>query len=75
MRINMSNNKKIALVLGQSREGCGITRYATEMQNWGKQHDTVVDVFSYDERIYSRSKSHEIEFTSFKIPQLENKPH
>lgn len=68
----MSNNKKIALVLGQSREGCGITRYAAEMQNWGKQHDTVVDVFSYDERIYSRSKSHEIEFTSFKIPQLEN---
>lgn len=56
---------KIALLYGQSIEGCGVTRNGSEMQQWSKKAGVQLDVFSYDERMYNRRDSHELDFFSF----------
>ena len=67
--MTMSKNK-IALILGKGAEGCGVTRYATEMWQWGQKHNVTIDVFSYDEFFHHRGKSHILEIKSFNSDTL-----
>jgi glycosyltransferase involved in cell wall biosynthesis len=74
----MSNlqGKKFAMVMGQSVEGCGVTRTSVEMQIWANKNNVDLTVFSYDERIYNRRDAHELDFVSFMkddIPQMVEK--
>lgn len=55
-------DKKIAVILGQGVEGCGVTRVATEMQLWAQKTGANLVVFSYDCKFYSRRESHGLEF-------------
>ncbi|AEO93565.1 alpha-glucosyltransferase [Bacillus phage G] len=56
---------KIALIMGQSIEGCGVTRNAAEMFQWSKKAGVKFDIYSYDERMYNRRDAHEMDFISF----------
>lgn len=58
-------NKKIAMVFGQSIEGCGVTRIGTEMQIWANKIGLNFDVYSYDERKYNRRDAHALDFIPF----------
>lgn len=57
--------KKIAMIFGQSIEGCGVTRTGTEMQIWCNKNGIDFTVFSYDERKYNRRDAHSLDFISF----------
>jgi glycosyltransferase involved in cell wall biosynthesis len=65
-------NKKIALVYGQSIEGCGVTKVGAEIQKWCKQHDIQADIYSYDERKYNRRDVHDVDFISFEKDDIGN---
>jgi glycosyltransferase involved in cell wall biosynthesis len=54
--------KRIAVIMGQGIEGCGVTRVATEMQLWARKHGVHLEVFSYDCKFYSRRESHGLDF-------------
>lgn len=56
---------RIALLYGQSIEGCGVTRNGSEMQQWANKAGVNLDVYSYDERMYNRRDAHELNFISF----------
>lgn len=58
-------NKKLAMVMGKSIEGCGITRTCSEMQYWCKKNDVELKIYTYDEKTYNRRDAHALEFTSF----------
>ena len=70
-------NLKIAIILGQSLEGCGVTRIATELQLWGDKNDVQADVFEYyNGKKYARRNAHVIRYSSFtpaEIPDLVTK--
>jgi len=55
-------DKKIAVVMGQGIEGCGVTRVATEMQIWARKNGVHLEVFSYDCKFYSRRTAHGLDF-------------
>lgn len=71
MNLNNLKDKKIALVFGQSIEGCGVTRNGSEMWAWCKKNNLNFTIFSYDERTYNRRDAHEMEFVSFKREDIE----
>jgi len=54
--------KRIAVIMGQGIEGCGVTRVATEMQLWARKNNVHLEVFSYDCKFYSRRASHGLDF-------------
>lgn len=64
--------KKIAMVFGQSIEGCGVTRIGTEMQIWAKRIGLNFDVYSYDERKYNRRDAHALDFIPFMKDDIPN---
>jgi glycosyltransferase involved in cell wall biosynthesis len=59
------SNKKIALIFGQSIEGCGVTRTGAEMKYWADKNNVDLTVYSYDERMYNRREAHAMEFVPF----------
>lgn len=63
--MNNLKDKKIALIMGQSIEGCGVTRNSAEMFLWSKKAGVQLDIYSYDERMYNRRDAHAMDFTSF----------
>lgn len=65
MSLENLKNKKIAMVFGQSIEGCGVSRVGTEIQLWADKNNVDFTVYSYDERTYTRRDAHELKFTSF----------
>ena len=62
--MNNLKDKKIAVIMGQGIEGCGVTRVATEMQLWAQKNEVHLEVFSYDCKFYSRRDSHGLNFRS-----------
>lgn len=62
---------KIALMMGQSIEGCGVSRNAAEMYLWSKKAGVTLDIYSYDERKYNRRDAHEMEFIPFTRENIE----
>lgn len=69
-------NVRIALIYGQSIEGCGVTRNGSEMQEWARKNNVTLDIYSYDERTYNRRKVHRLDFISFNegdIPEIVRK--
>lgn len=76
MDIENLKGKKIALIFGQSIEGCGVTRTGAEMYHWCKNNDIDFTIFSYDERMYNRRDAHEFSFVPFmkeNIPEMVEK--
>lgn len=74
--MNNLQNKKIAMIYGQSIEGCGVTRVGAEFWLWAKKNNIDLEIFSYDERLYNRREAHQMEFTPFMkedIPSLVSK--
>lgn len=69
--MNNLKNKKLALVFGQSIEGCGVTRTGAEMQIWAKKQGLELKIYSYDERMYNRREAHVLDFTSFTQENIE----
>lgn len=65
MNLENLKNKKLAIVHGQSIEGCGVTRVSTEMQLWADKVDVGLTIYSYDERMYNRREAHELYFIPF----------
>lgn len=64
--------KKIALIFGQSIEGCGVTRTGAEMQQWATKNDVDLRVYSYDERMYNRREAHALDFIPFMKTDIPN---
>jgi len=62
---------KFALVFGQSIEGCGVARNASEMQHWFDKNNIPFKVYSYDERMYNRRDAHKLSFIPFKRDNMD----
>lgn len=65
-------DKRIAVILGQGVEGCGVTRVATEMQIWAQKNGVHLEVFSYDCKFYSRRTAHGLNFRVMTPATLES---
>ncbi|MNM64836.1 DNA alpha-glucosyltransferase [compost metagenome] len=72
MSLENLKGKKIAMVFGQSIEGCGVTRTGTEAQLWCNKNGVDFTIYSYDERMYNRREAHELKFESFMKDDIPN---
>jgi len=57
---------RIAIVMGRGVEGCGVTRFVTEHQQWARKQGFICDVYAMSDKRWGREKSHEIDFIPFK---------
>lgn len=62
----------IAMVMGQSIEGCGVSRTCAEMQTWCNKNNVPFTIYSYDERKYTRRTIHNITFVPFLIEDIDD---
>jgi hypothetical protein len=51
---------KFVILLGRGIEGCGVTKFTTEMVNWAKHSGHTAMVYASKHKKYSRGRSHNI---------------
>ena len=60
-------NKKYALILGRSVEGCGCSFCAHQLQTWCDKNGVDLQIYGYAGKKMSRTNSHNIRYTPYKI--------
>ena len=65
-------NKKYALILGRSVEGCGCSFCAHQLQTWCDKNGVDLQIYGYAGKKMSRTNSHNIRYTPYKIEDLDN---
>jgi hypothetical protein len=61
---------KVAIILGRGIEGCGVTRYALEEQDWYKKNKIECNIYASCDKKWGRKDAQEndiIEFTNSEI--------
>lgn len=62
---------KVAILLGRSIEGCGVTRYALEMQAWYKANKHECNIFASTDKQWGRRDAQEHEIIEFGNDEVE----
>lgn len=67
----MKPKQKIAIMMGRSIEGCGVTRYALEMQAWYKANGYQCDIYASSDKQWGRKDAQENEIIEFDNDEVE----
>lgn len=56
---------RVALIYGRGIEGCGVTRWGAELQDWMRAGGHTCDVYAYGRKSFLRGKAQRIDYTAF----------